>query len=160
MIQELITRFKQIIDNILKIKLFRVFHSYYMYCRYFLAVPSGRGAPHHRHLYAVKFTPAASLSATNVDISTRAGHHHQQQYRKNTHHNTRSRPVCLSCDVGFTTNVQGRERRDVPGKQNRMDEARDDRLRRQHRERWENQQEDDKDNEEEEEVATAEGNIE
>ncbi|XP_025409060.1 uncharacterized protein LOC112682616 isoform X2 [Sipha flava] len=123
---------------------------------YFLAVPSGRGAPHHRHLYAVKFTPAASLSATNVDISTRAGHHHQQQYRKNTHHNTRSRPVCLSCDVGFTTNVQGRERRDVPGKQNRMDEARDDRLRRQHRERWENQQEEDKDNEEEEEVATAE----
>lgn len=128
-----------------------------MYCRYFLAVPSGRGAPHHRHLYAVKFTPAASSSATNPDISTRAGHHHQQQYRKNSHHNTRSRPVCLSCDVGFTTNsVRRRERRDIPGKQNRMDEARDDRLRRQQRERWENQQEEEKDNEEE--AATAEGN--
>lgn len=106
----------------------------------------------------MKFTPAASSTATNADISTRAGHHHQQQYRKKTYHNTRSRPVCLSCDVGFTTNLQRRERREIAGKQNRMDEARDDRLRQQQRERWENQQEEKKDNEEE--AATAEGNIE
>jgi len=47
-------------------------------------------------------------------------------------------------------NVQRREPRDVGGKQNRMDEARDGRLRQQQRERWEHQ----KDNE----AATAEGN--
>jgi len=46
--------------------------------------------------------------------------------------------------------VPRRGRRDVGGKQNRMDEARDDRLRQQQRERWEHQ----KDNE----AASAEGN--
>lgn len=121
---------------------------------YFLAVPSGRGAPHHRHLYAVKFTSAASSSTINTDAGYRMGHHHQQQFRKTYRHSNRSRPVCLSCDIGFTGNARRRERREFGGKQNRMDEARDGRLRQQQRERWENLKEEEEDNEEE--AATAE----
>ncbi|XP_025196099.1 uncharacterized protein LOC112595188 isoform X2 [Melanaphis sacchari] len=121
---------------------------------YFLAVPSGRGAPHHRHLYAVKFTPAASSSTINTDVGYRMGHFHQQQFRKTYHHSNRSRPICLSCNIGLIDSVRRRERREFGGKQNRMDEARDDRLRQQQRERWENQKEEEKDIDEE--AATAE----
>lgn len=128
-----------------------------IFFRYFLAIPSGRGAPHHRHLYAVKFTSAASSSTPNADAGYRVGHHHQQQYRKTIRHNTRSRPVCLSCDVGSIGNIRRRERREFGGKQNRMDEARDDRLRQQKRERWEHLKEQEADNEQE--AATAEGTI-
>jgi len=107
-------------------------------------------------LYAVKFTSAASSSAINTDAGYRMGHHHQQQFRKTYRHSNRSRPVCLSCDIGFAGNIKRRERREFGGKQNRMDEARDGRLRQQQRERWENLKEEEEDNEEE--AATAEGN--
>lgn len=125
----------------------------FAFCRYFLAVPSGRGAPHHRHLYTVKFTPVASLSATNADTSGRAAHHHQT--RKPARHGVRSLPVCLSCDAGTADSAHKRERREFGGKQDRMDEARDDRLKKQQRERWEHIQEEKQDDEDE--VATAEG---
>lgn len=83
------------------------------------------------------------------------GHNHQHQFRKTYRHSNRSRPVCLSCDIDFTGNTRRRERRDFAGKQNRMDEARDGRLRQQQRERWEKKEEEDN----EEEAATAEGMI-
>lgn len=127
----------------------------FAFCRYFLAVPSGRGAPHHRHLYTVKFTPVASLSATNADTSGRTAYHHQ--VRKPVRHAARSRPICLSCDARTVDSVHKRERRDFGGKQNRMDEARDDRLRQQQRERWEHVREKKLDDEDEE--ATVEGNV-
>lgn len=116
-------------------------------------MPSGRGAPHHRHLYTVKFTPVASLSATNADTSGRAAHHHQT--RKPTRRGVRNRPVCLSCDAANADGAHKRERREFGGKQDRMDEARDDRLKKQQRERWEHIQEEKRDDEDE--VATAEG---
>lgn len=99
---------------------------------------------------------AASSPATNSDASSRAGHHYQQQYRKNSRLGTHNQPMCLSCDVGSsnTGNVRRRERREVGGKQNRMDEARDDRLRQQQHERWEHQKDED---DEEKEAATIEG---
>lgn len=118
-------------------------------------MPSGRGAPHHRHLYAVKFT-SPSYSPT-PDSSSRSGYHYQQHYQKTVHDNDRNRLVCLSCDVRSTVNTRGRKRRDFGGKQNRMDEARDDRLRQQQRERWENQKEEEEEANNEEEVASAEG---
>lgn len=114
-------------------------------------MPSGRGAPHHRHLYTVKFTPVDASSATNVDTSGRASHHHQN--RKPVRHGARSRPICLSCDAQTTGEVHKRQRREFGGKQDRMDEARDDRLRQQQRERWEEKQND------ADEEATAEGKI-
>lgn len=119
--------------------LFDSFKWYIILYRYFLAIPSGRGAPHHRHLYAVKFT-AVSSTATNSDSSNRVGHHHQQLHLKNIHHSTRNRPVCLSCDKRPPASRK-HERRDLDGKQNRMDEARDDRLRQQQHERWEDEDE-------------------
>lgn len=124
--------------------------------RYFLAVPSGRGAPHHRHLYAVKFTSATAAWPANADAGNRA-HHYQQQHRsKSIRRSVRNQPVCLSCDVGFMSKKQRpRERRDSGGKQNRMDEARDGRLRQQQRERWEHLQEEEENNKER--AATAEG---
>lgn len=90
----------------------------------------------------------------NTDASSRAGHHYQQ-YRKTVRHSTRNRPVCLSCDNESFDNVLQRKRRDNGGKQNRMDEARDDRLRQQKRERWEHQKEEEDDAKE---AMTAEGN--
>lgn len=120
-------------------------------------MPSGRGAPHYRHLYAVKFTsPAYSWTATSQS-SSRSGHHYQQQYKKTIHHSARNLPTCLSCDIGSIDNTLRRDRRDVGGKQNRMDEARDDRLRQQHRERWQHQKEEEE-ADKKEQAATAEGN--
>lgn len=94
-------------------------------------MPSGRGAPNHRHLYAVKFTPASI-----------------------TNRGTRNQPQCLSCGVGSAGETRHRTRREFGGKQNRMDEARDDRLRQQQRER--NLKEQEKDNEDQA-AANAEG---
>lgn len=107
-----------------------------------MAVPSGRGAPHHRHLYSIKFTSAMSSSAANAN--SRGTHHYQQQQQ----------PVCLSCDVAG--NYGQRERRETGGKQNRMNEARDDRLRQQ-RERWEHRKKEERDNKQE--AVTAEGKL-
>lgn len=96
-----------------------------------MAVPSGRGAPHHRHLYAVKFTSATM-----------------------TKRGTRNQPQCLSCSERSMGETRHRKRREFGGKQNRMDEARDDRLRQQQRER--NLKEQEKDNEDQA-AANAEG---
>lgn len=123
--------------------------------RYFLGVPSGRGAPHHRHLYAVKFTSLSN--SPTPDSSSRSGNYYQQHYQKTVHGSGRNRLVCLSCDVRLTDNTRGRRRRDFGVKQNRMDEARDDRLRQQQRERWENQKEEEEANNEKEEASAESG---
>lgn len=122
----------------------------YFLIRYFLAVPSGRGAPHHRHLYAVKFT---SATTANMDASNRAtGNHRQNDIT--IHRKERNWPRCLSCEVESSGEIRHRQRREFGGKQNRMDEARDGRLRQQQHEKHLKEQE--KDNEEQA-AANAEG---
>lgn len=62
--------------------------------------------------------------------------------------------MCLSCDIGSPA-IKRHKRRDLGGKQNRMDEARDDRLRQQQRERWEDEDE----KIDQENTATSEGKV-